>query len=286
MNLRDKRILVTGAAGGIGSELVAALIEEEAHVLLTGRDHAALQRVAARCEDARGDTAVFAADLDKPRDRAGLCAFATQWHGGIDMLINNAGVGDFNLLHQQSAESIQATLTTNLLAPIDLCRQLVPYFSARDEAHIVNIGSVFGHLGFAANSVYCASKFGLRGFSEALRRELADSSIRVHYFAPRATHTKLNTGAVDEMNEVLGNASDNPADVARAIVQALRADRLESIIGWPEKFFARLNAILPRAVDAALRKKLPTIRRYAQRGATIARPAIRISEGASNRRAV
>jgi short-subunit dehydrogenase len=284
MNLRDKRILVTGAAGGIGSELVASLIQEEAHVLLTGRDHAALQRVAARCADERG--AVFAADLAKPRDRAALCAFATQWRGGIDMLINNAGVGDFSLLHQQSAEAIQATLTTNLLAPIDLCRQLVPYFSSRDEAYIVNIGSVFGHLGFAANSVYCASKFGLRGFSEALRRELADSSIRVHYFAPRATRTKLNSSAADEMNEVLGNASDDPADVARAIVQALRADRLESIIGWPEKLFARLNAILPRAVDAALGKKLPTIRRCAQRGAAIAPTAVRIAEVATNRRAV
>jgi short-subunit dehydrogenase len=285
MNLRDKRILLTGAAGGIGSELVAALIEDEAHVLLTGRDHAALQRVAAR-RDERGHTSVFAADLGNPRDRAALCAFAAQWRGGIDMLINNAGVGDFSLLHQQSPESIQATLTTNLLAPIDLCRQLVPYFSSRDEAHIVNIGSVFGHLGFAANSVYCASKFGLRGFSEALRRELADSSIRVHYFAPRATRTKLNTSTVDEMNEVLGNASDDPADVADAIVQALRADRLESIIGWPEKFFVRLNAILPRAVDAALRKKLPTVHRYAQRGMAIAPTAARIGEVATNRRAL
>jgi short-subunit dehydrogenase len=285
MNLRDKRILVTGAAGGIGSELVASLIEEDAHVLLTGRDHAALQRVAARTDD-RGHTAVFAADLGKPQDRAALCKFAKQWRGGIDMLINNAGVGDFNLLQQQSAESIQATLTTNLLAPIDLCRQLVPYFSSRDEAHIVNIGSVFGQLGFAANSVYCATKFGLRGFSEALRRELADSSIRVHYFAPRATRTRLNSSAVDEMNEVLGNASDDPAEVAGAIVQALRGDRLENIIGWPEKFFVRLNALFPRAVDAALRKKLPTIHRYAQQGVADAPTPARIGEVATNRRAV
>jgi short-subunit dehydrogenase len=286
MNLRDKRILVTGAAGGIGSELVAALIDEEAHVLLTGRDHGALLRVTSRCDASHGYTAVFAADLAKPRDRAALCAFGSQWRGGIDMLINNAGVGDFNLLHQQSAESIEVILATNLLAPIDLCRQLVPYFSSRNEAHIVNIGSVFGQLGFAANSVYCASKFGLRGFSEALRRELADSSIRVHYFAPRATHTKINTSVVDEMNELLGNASDDPVDVARAIVQALRADQLESIIGWPERFFVRLNAILPRAVDAALRKKLPTIQRYARRGAAIASTAARIGAGATNRRAV
>jgi len=263
MNLRDKRILVTGAAGGIGSELAKALIDAEAHVVLSGRDRPVLQRVAASIDGDLRRTAVFAADLSKAQDRAALCLFASQWHGGIDILINNAGVANFDLLHRSSSESIEAALMTNLLAPIDLCRQLVPYFSSREEAHIVNIGSVFGHIGFAANSVYCATKFGLRGFSEALRRELADTSIQVHYFAPRATRTALNTAAVDEMNAALGNVSDEPEDVAAAIVQALRNDDHESIFGWPEKFFARLNALLPRVVDSALRKKLRTVQLYA-----------------------
>lgn len=263
MKLEGKRVLVTGAAGGIGSELVRALVEAEARVVLSGRDHSVLQRVAASIDRDHGRTAVFAADLSKDRDRTALCSFASQWHGGIDILINNAGVANFDLLQRSSPESIQAALMTNLLAPIDLCRQLVPYFSIREEAHIVNIGSVFGHIGFAANSVYCATKFGLRGFSEALRRELADTNIQVHYFAPRATRTALNTAAVDEMNAVLGNASDDPADVAAAIVQALQNDRHESIFGWPEKFFARLNAVLPRVVDSALRKKLRTVQLYA-----------------------
>lgn len=285
MNLRDKRVLVTGAGGGIGKELVKALLDEEAQVLLTGRDHITLQRIAALLDVDRSRSAIFAADLDKPQDRATLCAFATQWRGGVEVLINNAAVSDFTLLKRQSPESIQAALTTNLLAPIELCRQLLPCLSARDEAHIVNIGSVFGHIGYAANSVYSATKFGLRGFSEALRRELADSTIRVHYFAPRATRTGFNSNAVDEMNEALGNSFDDPADVARAIVQALRSDRFECVIGWPEKFFARLNAILPRVVDSALRKQLRTIQLYAQRSAAIARPVKPIGESATTRRA-
>ncbi|MDY6949446.1 MAG: SDR family NAD(P)-dependent oxidoreductase [Pseudomonadota bacterium] len=139
------------------------------------------------------------------------------------------------------------------------------------QAHIVNIGSVLGTIGFAGNSVYCATKFGLRGFSEALRRELADTGIKVHYFAPRATRTAFNSDLVDDMNDALGNASDEPADVARSIVRALQADRLEYVIGWPEKFFARLNALLPRLVDMALRPKLPTIRKFAMRSVAPAR---------------
>src|SRR5690349_1159669 len=108
MNLRDKRILVTGATGGIGRALVAALLEDEAHVLLTGRDHAALHRFARHVDGDLSHTAVFAANLSKPQDRTALCSFAARWRGGIDVLINNAGIADFDLLHNQSAEALEA----------------------------------------------------------------------------------------------------------------------------------------------------------------------------------
>lgn len=262
MNLQDRRVLITGAAGGIGSALVSQFLEQGARVLVTGRHHSTLAEVvSAHPDGSRAD--IFTADLTNASDRAALCEFARHWRGGVDILVNNAAISDFAFLATQSAESMEKAIATNLVAPIDLCRRLVPHLSGRADAHIVNIGSVFGSLGFAANSVYCATKFGLRGFSEALRRELADTNIGVHYFAPRATHTALNSEQVNEMNRTLGNASDAPADVARAIVQALQAGRRECVLGWPEKFFARLNAIAPRLVDGALSKKLPTIRRFA-----------------------
>lgn len=267
MNLQDRRVLITGASGGIGRALVATLLDEGAQVLLSGRDHEALSKVVQHHAE-RDRAAVFAADLTDESDRARLCDFASRWRGGIDVLINNAAVNEFALLTSVPSASLSVAIATNLVAPIDLCRRLASCLGRSQEAHIVNIGSVFGNIGFAGNSVYCASKFGLRGFSEALRRELADTNIRVHYFAPRATHTAFNSDLVDEMNEALGNASDDPGDVARRLVQALRADQVECVIGWPEKFFARLNALLPRLVDAALLKKLATIRDFANRSAS------------------
>jgi short-subunit dehydrogenase len=267
MNLRDKRVLVTGASGGIGRALVAELLDEGAQVLLSGRDHAALSRVVEHHPE-REHSAVFAADIVNATDRARLCDFASRWRGGIDVLINNAAVNDFAFLSAQSGDSLERAVSTNLIAPIDLCRRLSPRLELSDEAHVVNIGSVFGSIGFAGNSVYCATKFGLRGFSEALRRELSDTNIRVHYFAPRATRTAFNSDAVNELNLALGNASDDPVEVARQIVRSLQKGKLEAIIGWPEKLFARLNAVLPRLVDMALVQKLAIIRDFASRSSS------------------
>jgi len=264
MNLTDKRILITGASGGIGRELVLALLNEGAYVLLSARDHAALTSVVALHAE-RDRSAVFAADITRASERARLCDFASRWRGGIDVLINNAACNDFGFLATQAAEPIETAIATNLIAPIDLCRRLIPRLEISEAARIVNIGSVFGSIGFAGNSVYSATKFGLRGFSEALRRELADTSIRVHYFAPRATRTAFNSDQVNDLNEALGNASDEPAEVARRIVAALLEGKPELVFGWPEKLFARLNALLPRLVDRALRQKLATIRDFASR---------------------
>lgn len=271
MNLQDKRVLVTGAGGGIGRGLVWTLLDAGAQVLLSGRDRGTLLSVIEHHAE-RDRASVFAADLTSESDRARLCDFASRWHGGIDVLINNAAVNDFALLKSQSAEGMNAALMTNLIAPIDLCRRLAPALERSDDAHIVNIGSVFGSIGFAGNSIYCATKFGLRGFSEALRRELADTPIRVHYFAPRATSTTFNSDLVNDLNSALGNASDDPTEVARRIVRSLQADELECVIGWPEKFFARLNALLPRLVDKALARQLPTVRDFAGRSTPSARP--------------
>lgn len=265
MNLAGRRILLTGAGGGIGQALAAAFVDAGAHVLLAGRDVSTLQRAAAALSQDSERTLAVACDLTKAADRTRLCAIASSWQGGVDLLVNNAGVPAFALLQEMEPDELEGALSVNLMAPIDLCRQLLPHLGGKPQAHIVNIGSVLGSIGLAANSVYSAAKFGLRGFSEALRRELAGTSIRVHYFAPRATRTALNSTAVDELNALLGNEVDDPRTVAAQIVRELQKDRAEYVIGWPEKFFARVNGLVPRIVDRVLFRQLSTIHRHAQR---------------------
>ena len=129
---------------------------------------------------------------------------------------------------------------------------------------VVNLGSTFGSIGYPGFSAYCASKFALRGFSEALRRELADTEMKVLYIAPRATRTSMNSAQVVAMNDELNVAMDDPLEVADQVAQAIIREREELYLGWPEKLFVRLNSLLPRVVDQALRKQLPIIQRFAR----------------------
>ena len=115
------------------------------------------------------------------------------------------------------------------------------------------MGSIFGSIAFPYFSVYSASKFTLRGFSEALRRELADTGVGVTYVAPRATRTRLNDSRVMAMGEATGMNMDSPETVARQITRAIANDRNEAYLGRPESFFVRINGLLPRLVDRSLK---------------------------------
>jgi NAD(P)-dependent dehydrogenase (short-subunit alcohol dehydrogenase family) len=263
MNLATHRVLVTGGAGGIGMAIAATLLERGAAVLLADRDPSGLGAAAGQFRSAGDRLGSFAGDLTLAADRARLVQQAASWRGGIDVLVNNAGINPFGLLQDQTAAQVDLSFAVNVQAPIQLCRELLPHLRSLPAAHIVNMGSVFGSIGFPGYAVYSATKFAMRGFSEALGRELADTGVRVHCLAPRATRTRINSPEVERMNAELGVAMDDPAVVGAALCAVLGQGNSFSVVGWPEKLFARVNAVLPRLVDGALRKQLPIIRRYA-----------------------
>ena len=130
-------------------------------------------------------------------------------------------------------------------------------------ARVLNIGSTFGSIGFPGFSAYSASKFGLRGFSEALSRELADTGTTVQYAAPRATRTSLNTEAVYSLNDALGNRIDDPADVADRLVTFIESDKATLFVGWPERLYVLINAVNAGLVSRALRPQLSKIKHCA-----------------------
>lgn len=261
MRLAEARVVLTGASGGIGMAIANALCVNGAQVLAVARHRQPLEPLLDRYPQ---QVSWLAADLTLAADRAQVLA-AAQALGNMNLLINAAGVNHFAMLEQLNEGDIQAMLALNVSAPICLTKTLLPLLKQAKSAMIVNVGSIYGSIGYPGYASYCASKFALRGFSEALRRELADTRVGVLYVAPRATRTSMNSAAAQALIDALGSSVDDPQMVALAVIDAIAGNRRDLYLGWPERFFVRLNSLLPNLVDMGLRKQLPLIRRLSHR---------------------
>lgn len=255
---RPYRAIITGSAGGIGSALARGLVADAQWLILVGRNEGALralqQSIGAKAQVVAGDL-TLASTLDKIVLRARTL-------GGLNLLVNNAGVSDFHAFETQDPAAIRSLVDTNLVAPMLLSRAVLPLLRQAGSAQIVNVGSLFGFIGYPGFSAYGASKAGLRAFTQALRRELADSGVDVRHFVPRATRTTINSDCVTALNRALGTAEDSVEAVAIQFVRFLSGSRWETKIGAKETFFAFINSLLPAMPDKAIRAQLPVIRKY------------------------
>ncbi|MFT5137374.1 MAG: short-subunit dehydrogenase [Arenicella sp.] len=261
MNLQNKKIVVTGASGGIGTQTAMLLASGGANLVLVGRNQVTLDSIVEALPASSQSHQTIVADLTSGEGRQLVIAAATQ----ADALINMAGINQLALLTQMSDRQVIDMITCNLTVPMLLTKEILPILKSRPEASIINVGSILGSIGMPGSAAYCASKFGLRGFTEALHRELSDTNITVSYVAPRTTQTKMNGDAATALNTALGNNVDTPELVAKIIVETLESSKSErKYIGWPEKLFVRINALLPNVVDGSLIKQLPIIQKYTQ----------------------
>jgi short-subunit dehydrogenase len=241
MKVKGKLVALTGGGGGIGSHIAKRLIARGARLVVIDR----IETLPFEAEHIRGDLSTVEGIQDITRQLVPMRP---------DILINLAGVQYFGPLAEQSDTSIAMGYTINLVAPVMLSRAVLPAMLEAGGGQIVNVGSIFGSISFAHFATYSSAKSGLRSFSEALRRETTGSGVQVTYIAPRAVKTPLNTQKVLDYAVLTGMKMDEPESVARKIVTALIQGRKDVYLGFPESAIVRLNAILPRMVDGALRK--------------------------------
>jgi short-subunit dehydrogenase len=267
MKATGARVLLTGATGGIGQATAEALVGAGASVMLVGRSPA---RLAAQARallreskaPAKPQVEWYAADLTRTASITGLAEVAAGW--GTNVVVHNAGLPGFGRLEALNATEMAQVLHLNLFVPMLLTQTLLPHLRAQPEARLLFVGSVLGRLGLPGFSVYSASKFGLRGFAESLRRELGDTRIGVQYLGPRSTRTAFNNEAVTHYNTATATAMDEPQVAARALLALLESGAAERFLGFPEKLAVRINGLVPAWLDGAFAKHRASLPAIAQ----------------------
>jgi short-subunit dehydrogenase len=258
--------VVTGAASGIGEALAHALARRGMDLVLLDRDAARLDAVAAAIRSAHPGlgTATHVVDLADREATAPVAGAIRQAHPLLRLLVNNAGVGLSGRFDQVTLDEFEWVLDVNFHAVVQLTHMLLPTLTAESGSHLVNISSLFGLVAPAGQAAYAASKFAVRGFTEALRHELAGDGVGVTCVHPGGVRTRIAETArmgsgVDPEDHEAGTREFakllriDPADAAAAIVAGIEHRRGRVLIGWS----ARVLDVVARLLPASYGRLLP-----------------------------
>lgn len=255
--LANSRILLTGASRGVGRELARELARRHAGLLIVARSGEALQPLiaellalgassAAACPGDVTDVAFRSKIIEQIRD---------SW-GALDVLINNAGVSAHGHFDDHDSAVLRQIMEVNFYAPAELTRLALPLLAAGNDSLIVNIGSILGHRGMPYNSEYSASKFALRGWSEALRTELGRRGIEVLLVSPGTIDTDFFDHLLAKTDSIPWGKQKgiSPAAASRHIVRAMELRRSEIYPNWRGRLLVAVNRWAPKLVDRVMNR--------------------------------
>ena len=213
--------LVTGASSGIGEAVARALADAGAAVVLAARRSDRLDALAAEIEGAGGAALSVGADVTDEAEVARLADLAVDRFGGIDILVNNVGVGSYGPLGSMTVEDYDWMMRANMRSSFLCTHRFLPAMLERRSGQICFIGSVAGLKGLPGESVYCASKFAQMGFAQALDYETREHGVKVSVVAPGGVHTEFAIGTGRVAGDPALDAMLDPEDVAAAVLFAL-----------------------------------------------------------------
>jgi short-subunit dehydrogenase len=263
MKIAGSTVLVTGASGGIGGAIARQLARQGANLIVVSRDAEKLKNLSGELQSTGVRVVPLVADLARPGVPSAVVKDALRSFDAVDIVINCAGIQNFGFFVREATADTAALFHVNVIAPMALVNAVLPHMLERKKGQIVNVGSIFGSIGFPCFASYSASKFALRGFSEALRRELSGSGVGVTYMAPRFTRTAFNRDTVTRMANVLKMGQDEPQAVAASVISAIEHDGRDRYLGWPERLFVRVNSIWPQLVDRSMAGQVEKMRPFA-----------------------
>ena len=261
MQYRGTVAVVTGAASGIGKALAIKLAEQGCHLALADKDIVGLEKLQQQIEDLGVEC--FVADLDVS-DNPAFIVFAKQVNDKfscIDMLFNNAGVSLIDSVENQTLEDFHWIMNINFWGVVHGTNAFLPYLKASPSAHIVNISSIFGLLSLPLQSAYNASKYAVRGFTEALKMEMAGSNIAVHCVHPGGIKTnitnnaKVSTNAIPksqlivDFNKQAKTTAEQAADI---ILAGIEKKQRRILVGGDAKILDRIARWFPSSYEKLL----------------------------------
>ncbi|MDT5063742.1 MAG: hypothetical protein QOH63_4201 [Acidobacteriota bacterium] len=217
----SKTAIVTGSTKGIGRAIAEALVREGMNVCISARKDDEVERAVSELGEAgEGDVTGVVCDVRDYDEVKALFEHTVAEFGGVDVLVNNAGIGIFGRVDETSPEDFRAVLETNLFGVFYCCREAIPEMKKRGGGYIINISSLAGTNAHPQMTAYNASKFGLNGFSEALMQEVRHDGIKVSYIMPGSVNTNFGGGEPDESR----SWQLQPGDVARVVLDLLHHD--------------------------------------------------------------
>ena len=246
-------IIVTGASSGIGAATARLFGQRGYRVVLAARRFDRLESLAKEIQVAGGQSLPLAADLSVLEDIQSLVENTLQAYGQIDILFNNAGFGRMGWLENLDPEKdIAFQLQVNLRAVVYLARAVLPHMITRHSGHIINMSSIAGLVATPTYSIYAASKFAVRGFTDALRREVGVYGVRVSAIYPGgvATEFSSHTGAKRKTGVTTPSFLRlSPEDVAMAVWRLAQRPRRTLVIPWVMNLAIWTAVLFPGMVD-------------------------------------
>jgi len=260
-DLDGMRILITGSSQGIGKALAEQAAKRGAMVIATARSLDLLKEVAESAKAGGGTLIPIQADITKPDDRRRMVDTAEREFGGLDILINNAGIGATGHFADAGAEVLRSIMETNFFAMAETTRVFLPLLKKGTKPAIVNISSIVGKRALPARGLYSSSKFAMEGWSQAIRAELAKDGVDVLVINPGLTRTNFSKNMLEQkakvqMDHLRGMTSE---EVAEATLRAIEKGKNNLNLTFRGKLLLLVARFCPWVIDFFAKKKVRSL---------------------------
>ncbi len=256
--LAGSRMLITGASQGIGRALALAAAKRQARLILAARNQDSLQALADELRRTGADFETVVADLTRPDDRRRMIDAAVDRFGGLDILINNAGIGATGHFVEASEDRLRKIMEVNFFGLTEITRLAIPVLAQGTKPMIVNISSIAGKRAIPARSEYSASKFAVQGFTEALRAELVRFGIDVLCVSPGLVASNFSQNLLENKARVQMDhmRSMTPEAAAELTLRAAEKGKNDIVLTGRAKLLYHLNRFFPRLIDRLIARKV------------------------------